>query len=461
MSGDSRVPGWLYTRPRDFVYQRVVLTAQAFMQVEAAGGMVLLAAAVAAMVWANSAWDDAYFDFWHTPITVDADILHIDLDLQEWVNDGLMTLFFFLMGLEIKRELVHGELSSPRRALLPAAGALGGMIAPALIYTAFNAGGDGADGWGVPMATDIAFAVGVLSLLGRRVPFSIKVFLLALAIADDIGAIVVIAVFYTADLDFLALGLAACTLAGVFALNRSGVRNINVYVVFGAVLWLTMLESGIHATIAGVVLGLLAPATSFYGRDTFAEDAADLTARFRAARASGDADAEQGILAQMEDLAQGTEAPLDRLERALHPWVSFLIVPLFALANAGVHVSGDVAEAALESPISQGVALGLLLGKPLGIFLFTWLAVRLRVCEMPAGATWSHILGVGILGGIGFTVALLIADLGFHEEALIDEAKLGVLAGSIASGIAGFIYLWLTSARRGDSTALEPNAAAT
>jgi NhaA family Na+:H+ antiporter len=301
------------------------------------------------------------------------------------------------------------------------------------------------------MATDIAFAVGVLSLLGRRIPFSIKVFLLALAIADDIGAVVVIAVFYTSDLDMLALALAACTLAAVVMMNRSGVRNIDVYVVFGAVLWLTMLESGIHATIAGVILGLLAPATSFYGRDTFVEDAQDLAARFRTARANGDEDAQQGILAQMEDLAQGTEAPLDRLERALHPWVSFLIVPLFALANAGVHLSGDVADAAVESSISQGVTLGLLLGKPLGIFLATWLAVRLRFCEMPGGATWGHILGVGMLGGIGFTVALLISDLGFHDEALIDEAKLGVLAGSIASGSVGLAFLWLTANRRTDS----------
>jgi NhaA family Na+:H+ antiporter len=441
---------WLFARPRDFVYVRFVQTAQAFMQVEAAGGIVLLIASIAAMVWANSAWSDSYFDFWHSQIVIDTDIVHIDLDLQEWVNDGLMTLFFFLMGLEIKRELVHGELSSPRRALLPAAGALGGMVAPALIYTAFNAGGDGARGWGVPMATDIAFAVGVLSLLGGRVPFSIKVFLLALAIADDIGAIVVIAVFYTADLDMLALGLAACTLATVVVMNRSGVRNIGVYVVFGAVLWLTMLESGIHATIAGVILGLLAPASSFYGRDTFAEDAEDLTARFRAARANGDEGAEQGILAQMEDLAQGTEAPLDRLERALHPWVSFLIVPLFALANAGVHVSGDVADAAVESPVSQGVALGLLLGKPLGIFLLTWLAVRLRFCEKPSGATWGHILGVGMLGGIGFTVALLISDLAFQDEGLIDEAKLGVLAGSVVSGFAGLVFLWLTTNGRGE-----------
>ena len=448
MNPGSPLHSWLYARPRDFVYRRVFQTAQAFMQVEAASGMVLLIAAVAAMIWANSPWDNSYFDLWRTEVFVHADIFSIDLDLREWVNDGLMTLFFFLMGLEIKRELVHGELSSPRRALLPAAGALGGMIAPALIYTAFNAGGDGARGWGIPMATDIAFAVGVLSLLSGRIPFSIKVFLLALAIADDIGAIVVIAVFYTADMDFLALGLAGATLSLIFAMNRSGVRSIDVYVAVGAVFWLTMLESGVHATIAGVILGLMAPASSFYGRDTFTEDAEDLVNRFRVAHASGQQEVEQGILSQMEDLAQGTEAPLDRLERVLHPWVSFLIVPLFALANAGVRLSGDVASAAVESSISQGVAIGLLAGKPLGIFLLTWLAVRLRLCDLPIGATWLQILGVGMLGGIGFTVALLITDLGFDSEALIDEAKLGVLAASLASGVIGFLFLWFTTRNR-------------
>jgi NhaA family Na+:H+ antiporter len=448
VSAGSPLHSWLFARPRDFVYQRVFQTAQAFMQVEASSGIVLLFAAVIAMVWANSPWDEEYFDLWHTHITVDAQIFAIDLDLQEWVNDGLMTIFFFLMGLEIKRELAHGELSTPRRALLPAAGALGGMVVPALIYTAFNAGGEGANGWGVPMATDIAFAVGVLSLLSRRVPFSIKVFLLALAIADDIGAILVIAFFYTSDIDTLALGLAAVTLAVIFAMNRSGVRNIDVYVVAGAVFWLTVLESGVHATIAGVILGLLAPASSFYGRSTFIPDAEDLVRRFRDAHAAGDEALQQGILAQLEDLAQGTEAPLDRLERALHPWVSFLIVPLFALANAGVAVSRDVAESAVESPISIGVALGLVAGKPLGIFVLTWLAVRLRICDMPNGATWPQIFGVGMLAGIGFTVALLIANLAFEDAALADEAKLGILAASVAAGVGGFAFLWLTTRTR-------------
>jgi Na+:H+ antiporter, NhaA family len=446
----------LIARPREFVYKRVFQTAQAFMQVEAASGVVMLAAAIAALIWANSPDWESYFDFWHTEVFIEARIFSIHLHLREWVNDGLMTIFFFVVGLEIKRELVHGELSNPRRALLPAAGALGGMLAPALIYTAINLGGAGAKGWGVPMATDIAFAVGVLSLLSRRVPFSLKVFLLALAIADDIGAILVIAVFYTSDINFLALGLAAATLAFVVILNRSGVRTINVYVVVGAVLWLTMLESGIHATIAGVALGLLAPASYFYNPETFATAAEDLVARFKLAQETGNEEIQQGILAQMEDLTQGSEAPLDRLERALVGWVSFLIVPVFALANAGVHISGATADAAVQSHISQGIFFGLLIGKPIGIFLVTFIAVKARICEMPTNSTWLQVLGIGMLGGIGFTVALLITDLGFDNELFIDEAKLGVLTASAASGLVGFIFLWLTTRRV--PSAAEPEA---
>jgi len=448
----------LFARPRNFVYRRVFQTAQAFMQVEAASGIVMLLAAIAALVWANSPEWESYFDFWHTEVLVEAELFEINLDLREWVNDALMTIFFFVVGLEIKRELVHGELSSPRRALLPAAGALGGMAAPALIYIAFNAGGEGASGWGVPMATDIAFAVGVLSLLSRRVPFSLKVFLLALAIADDIGAILVIAVFYTSDMNFLALGLAALTLVVIAAMNRSGVRNINIYVAAGSVLWLMMLQSGVHATISGVILGLLAPASYFYNPRAFASAAQDLIDRFKLAEETGNEEVQSGILAQMEDLTQGTEAPLDRLERALHRWVSFGIVPLFALANAGVHVTSDTADAAISSPVSQGVFLGLLLGKPLGIFLVTWLAVRIRICEMPNGSTWPQVLSVGILGGIGFTVSLLLTDLGFERELLIDEAKLGVLTASLAAGLAGLAFLWLTTLSAHKARAYEEGA---
>jgi NhaA family Na+:H+ antiporter len=447
---------WLLT-PHRFVPQRVLRAAQAFVQVEASSGIVLLAAAVIALIWANSPWDGAYFDLWHTRIVVDAALFRIDEDLQHWVNDGLMTLFFFLVGLEIKRELVHGELSAPRRALLPAAAALGGMIVPALIYTALNAGGPGEDGWGIPMATDIAFALGVLSLLGNRIPFSLKVFLLALAIADDIGAVLVIAFFYTEAIAMDALAIAGLIFVAIIFLNRLGVRSVDLYVVVGAALWVAVLESGIHATLAGVALGLLTPARPYYSPATFTATAQDLIGRFRSAMASGSSDEQQGVLGQMEDLSLGTEATLDRLERKLHPWVSYIVVPVFALANAGVAISGGVAGDAIASSVSQGVALGLLAGKPLGIFAFTWLAVRLGLCQLPAGATWTHIFGVGLLGGIGFTVALLVTSLAF-QGGVADEAKLGVLAASVVAGGTGFVFLLITARRLNNRALVEGQA---
>jgi NhaA family Na+:H+ antiporter len=436
----------LIEKPRDFVYNQVILTAQAFARIEASSGIVLVLAAIVALIWANSPWDESYFELLHTPLSIDADVVNLDLTLQHWVNDGLMALFFFLMGLEIKRELVHGELSTPRRALLPATAALGGMVAPALLFTAFNAGGEGAHGWGIPIATDIAFALGVLSLLSRRVPFSVRIFLLALAIADDIGGIVVIAVFYTSDIDVTALGVAGLLLATTYALNRAGVRPISVYVAMGALLWVAVYESGVHATIGGVALGLLTPARPYYNPETFAETAEELAGRYRDSLETGGTAVQESVLSQMEDLTQGTSAPLERIERAIVGWVSFVIVPVFAWANAGVAISGDVASDALSSSVSQGVAVGLIVGKPAGILLFTFLAVKLRLCDMPRAATWSQILGVGILGGIGFTVSLLITDLSFREEPLLaDEARLAILFASAVAAVLGAAFLFLTS----------------
>ena len=424
-----------------FVPHRVLQAAQAFVRIEAASGIVLLVAAIAALIWANSPLDEAYEDLWHTSISIDLSLVAIENDLREWVNTGLMTIFFFLVGLEIKRELVHGELSDPRRALLPATAALGGMVVPALLYTAFNAGGEGERGWGIPVATDIAFALGVLSLLSRRIPFSIKVFLLAAAIADDIGGILVIAIFYSSGIDFEALTIAGLVFAAIVGMNRAGIRSIEVYVAAGIVLWLAVEESGVHATLTGVALGLLTPARYFFSPANFASTADDLVDRFRSAFAEDNGDEQQGVLMQMEDLIQGTESPMDRLEHRLLPLVSFGIVPIFALANAGIAISGDLLSDAVSSPVSQGVVVGLLIGKPIGIFAFTWIAVRMRLCELPSGATWAHILGVGLLAGIGFTVSLLIASLALEEAALLDEAKLGVLAASLVAGIAGYVFL--------------------
>jgi NhaA family Na+:H+ antiporter len=322
------------------------------------------------------------------------------------------------------------------------------MIVPALIYVAFNLEGGAPSGWGIPMATDIAFALGVLSLLSRRVPFSLKIFLLALAIADDIGAILVIAVFYSDSVDAGSLVLAVFILLAIVVMNRLGVRSLTAYLAAGALLWLAVFESGVHATLAGVVLGLLAPASARYSLSDFPAGADQLLRRFRGLQEGGEDDELPGVLAQMEELIEGSEPPLERLERLLHGWVSYLIVPLFALANAGVVISSDSVQAALESPVSQGVAVGLVLGKPIGIVTFAWLTVRLGLCELPRGASWLQILGVGLLGGIGFTISLLISGLAFDDPALVDEAKLAILGASVVSAVAGLALLWSISSRR-------------
>lgn len=418
------------------------------MKTASAGGVVLLFAALVAIIWINSPWGDSYVSFWHTHVSIDLALFTIEEDLRHWVNEALMTVFFFVVGLEVKREIVHGELSDRRRAALPVIAALGGMIFPALIFTGFNLGGPGEGGWGIPMATDIAFAVGVISILGNRVPFGVKILLLALAVADDIGAIVVIAVFYTSGLSLAWLAGAAAVFGVIVVSNRLGVRNLNVYVVLGALMWVAMLESGVEATLAGVALGLLAPASYFYDPQTYPDVAEDLIRRFREALLVGSKDEQEGILRQMADLTEGTEAPLERLERALQPWVSFGILPLFALANAGVVLNADVISEALTSPVSRGAALGLLIGKPMGIFLFTFLAVRLGVASLPNRATWGDILGVGLIGGIGFTVALFVTNLAFTDPALLDQAKIGVFFASILAGAFGFMFLRLSATAR-------------
>jgi NhaA family Na+:H+ antiporter len=380
---------------------RLLRATRAFLETEASSGVILLVAAAIALVWINSAWQDAYVDLWHTEVSVDLGVWSLTDDLQEWVNEGLMTLFFFVVGVEIKRELDRGELSTPRRAALPAIAAAGGMIAPALIYVAFNLGGDGERGWGIPMATDIAFAVGVLSLTARQAPIGLRIFLLALAIVDDIGAIAVIAVFYTESVDIAALGVAAGFLGGLVVLNRFGVRNVLPYIGIGVLLWAALIESGVHATLAGVATGLLIPSNP----------------------------QERGA------------SPVDRLDAYLRPIVSYAIVPLFALANAGVILDSDSIEAAASSPVTAGVAAGLVLGKPAGILLLSAAAVRLGVCEPPEGTGWRHVLGAGLIAGIGFTVSLFITNLAFEDAALIDEAKIGILAGSLVSAIAGLAVM--------------------
>ena len=410
--------------------------------------MLLLAAAAAALVWANLPGTDSYADYWSARLMVDFNVAELDLSLASWVNDGLMAIFFFVVGLEIKRELLKGELAEPRKAALPVAAALGGMIVPALIYASLNIGGDGADGWGIPMATDIAFAVGVLALLGTRAPLALKVFLLALAIVDDLGAIAVIAIFYTDQIEFGWLAAAAAAFGATMVIGRFGIRAAMVYLALGLFAWFAVHESGVHATIAGVVLGLLTPVNAFYEDKQVERRVIELAEELRRGEAE---DTPQGdelgraALRELEELARESRPVSDRLEHALHPWTSYVIIPIFALANAGVELSGDRIADAVASPISIGVALGLVVGKPLGIVLFSFLAVRTGIASLPEGVSWAMLLGAGMIAGIGFTVSLFIAELAFESATHVDDAKLGILAGSALIGMAGFLALRLLS----------------
>ena len=374
-----------------------------FFRLESAGGILLVAAAILALIWANSPWRTLYSELLEVPVSVRLGALILDKPLVLWINDALMAIFFLLVGLEIKREVLQGELSNVRKAALPCIAAVGGVVCPALVYAALNWGDPvRMQGWAIPTATDIAFSLGVLALLGARAPSSLKIFLLALAIIDDLGAIVVIAIFYTADLSLLSLGLAAACLLALIALNLAGVRRLAPYVLVGVVLWICVLKSGVHATLAGVALGFAIP--------------------LRGENYDG-------------------ESPLHHLEHMLHPWVTYLILPVFAFANSGVTLLGLSAQSLLD-PLTLGVALGLLLGKQLGVMVFAWVSVRLGVGTVPAGASWVQMYGVALLTGIGFTMSLFIGSLAFETSDYQDAVRIGVLSGSLISALAGYLVLY-------------------
>jgi NhaA family Na+:H+ antiporter len=416
---------------------------QRFAHTESAGGVVLLACAALALAWANSPWAASYFHLWETHVGVRVAGRALDLSLHHWINDGLMAVFFFVVGLEIKREMLVGELSSVRQAALPIAGALGGMLVPALIYVAINAGGAGSAGWGIPMATDIAFALGVLALLGPRVPVVLKVFLTALAIADDIGAVLVIALFYTSDLAWSALLAGGVILGALIALNVLGVRRPGAYLALGVLLWLAFLQSGVHATVAGVVLAMTIPSRTRVHEEEFLAVARGAIEEFDAACQPGETvltnRAQQEAIEALEHVSEGVQSPLFTMERKLHGAVAFFIMPVFALANAGVSLGGLLD--ALSLPVTLGVVLGLVIGKPLGITLFAWLAVGVGWATLPAQASWRTLHGVSWLGGIGFTMSLFIAGLAFSDASLLDSAKVGILGASLVAGIAGWAML--------------------
>jgi NhaA family Na+:H+ antiporter len=413
-----------------------------FLEIESASGLVLLVCTVLALTLANSPAAGWYHALWHTHVGLEVGRFKLGGELGHFlVNDVLMTVFFFVVGLEIKRELVTGELRDPRKAALPVIAALGGMLVPAGIYLALMAGKPGDRGWGIPMATDIAFVVGAMALLGPRFPFGLKVMLLSLAIADDIGAVVVIALFYSEALAGDMLALVGVGLAAVYALNRLGVRAVPVYALVGAGVWLAALHSGIHPTVAGVVLGLMTPTFPWVRREALRLALADLHGQL-GPEEEGETAAHD--LQLLSFAAREAISPQERLESGLHPWVGFVIMPLFALANAGVAVN----VAALADPVAVAVALGLFLGKPAGIVLFSWLAVRAGVARLPDRVTWPMMLGAGCLGGIGFTMSLFVAGLALDGEHLA-AGKIGTLTGSVCSAAVGAaILLWALREQR-------------
>lgn len=434
--------------------QAIPLPFLEFFRTEAAGGLLLLGAALFAVLWANSPWADAYARLFSLRIFVGAGSLSLSKPLLLWINDGLMALFFFVVGLEIKREILVGELASLRQALLPMAGAAGGMAVPAVLYAVFNVGKEGALGWGIPMATDIAFALGVLALLGDRVPASLKVFLAALAIVDDLGAVLVIAFFYGEGVQTPFLFAGVGLLAFLVLLSRAGVQRIGPYGLTGLAVWALFLKSGVHPTVAGVLVALVIPARVAVQGPLFMDRARRFIAEFASEMGGGIllTPRQHEAVVGLTEAAREASSPLQRLEHALHPWVTFGVMPVFALANAGVAL-GSGGSAGVVGPVAMGTAAGLLLGKPLGIMAGVYVVVRSGLGRLPEGTGWRSFAGVGCLAGIGFTMALFIATLAFGEGPLLAQAKTAILAASALSGGAGVFLLRRSCA----SPSLKPN----
>lgn len=428
---------------RRLVRMRLLQPIVEFTHAQASSGIVLMACAAIALIWANSPWAESYFHLWETPVGFVFGPYAIEKTLHHWINDGLMAVFFLLVGLEIKREIIVGELSSIRQAALPIAAAIGGMIVPALLYLAFNVGTPAAKGWGIAMATDIAFSLGALALLGSRAPLSLKIFLTAFAIVDDLGAVIVIALFYTASIDMTSVMVAAGAFFGLLLLNYMGVRKLFAFALLGIVLWFALLNSGIHATIAGVLLALTIPTRIRLDPGDFMRRNEELLEEFQTTEAQDQEpildERRQGALRAIEAACEEVQMPLQRMEHSLHGWVNLMIMPIFALANAGVSFAGFEAKA-LAEPITLGVLVGLVVGKPVGIVAASWIAVKAGVAQLPQGISWLQIVGAGILGGIGFTMALFIANLAFGTNGDLEKAKVGIL---IASALAGFVGVWL------------------
>ncbi|WP_157452510.1 Na+/H+ antiporter NhaA [Chloroherpeton thalassium] len=442
-----------YKAPFEDAFRKVMSPVQAFTQNEIAGGLVLMLCLIVALIFANTELHDAYEHFIHTMVGVAIGEEVLEKSIHHWINDGLMTLFFLVVGLEIKREAMVGELSSLSKAALPVIAAFGGMIVPASLYFLVNHEGAMVRGWGIPMATDIAFAVGILALLGRHVPSSVMAFLLALAIADDLGAVLVIGIFYTEHLYLSYLAIAAVFLGVLLLFNVMGVRSLTAYLLVGIFVWAAFLKSGIHATLAGVLVAMTIPVRPKYHPESFSNDMRCLLKRFdsynkpaseKTSFAWGTfSNSKQAELVEEMDMAATQAAsPLRKLEHALHPLAAFVIIPIFALANAGVVIHFEKIGEAVSNPVTIGVMLGLVVGKLIGIAGSTWIAIKLKIGILPRGADFKHIIGVGLMGGIGFTMSIFVTELAFlgsHE--LLDSAKTGILFASATAGILG--YLWM------------------
>lgn len=438
--------------PWEKSFAKLLTPFEEFVHRQTTGGLLLMCTALLALVLANSGFSDAYLHFIHTPIGIQFGAWGLEMSLQHWVNDGLMALFFFVVGLELKREFLVGELARPRQAILPITAAIGGMVVPALIYFAINPSGDAAMGWGIPMATDIAFAIGALAVLASRVPKALITFLVALAIIDDLGAVIVIAVFYTETIATGPLMVAAALLGVMFAFNKGGIRNAIPYFIVAVLLWYALLLSGVHATLAGVLGALSVPAIPKYNPERFRDQVKDLMHRFEDSHQSG-----QNIMtniklrAVVQSLGDGVhrvQTPLQRLEHIWHMPVAYLVIPIFALVNAGIPLEFTSPSEALTHPVVLGVSLGLVLGKFVGITGASWLVLKLGMADLPTNTRFTQIAGVSLLAGIGFTMSIFVAQLGFSErEDLLLLAKTGILTASLLAGIAGYVWLLIVGRR--------------
>ena len=448
MNSEPKVNAGVYHAPWEKYFDRILTPFEEFIHRQTTSGLLLMATALIALVLANGPLASAYEHMLHVHIGLDIDRWKLEMGLQHWVNDGLMALFFFVVGLELKREILVGELANPRNAVLPIGAAIGGMVVPALIYYVINPDGDAAQGWGIPMATDIAFAIGALALLASRVPKALITFLVALAIVDDLGAVMVIAVFYT---DTIAL-TPLLTAGGLFALllvfNMSGIRKTMPYFIVAVFLWYALLQSGVHATLAGILGAMSVPAIPKYNPERFSQDVRNLMRRFDASHEPGKSIMTnyklRAVVQTLENGVHNVEAPLQRLEHNWHMPVAYLVIPIFALANAGIPMEFASLGETLTHPVMLGVTLGLLLGKFLGIIGTSWLMLKLDVAVLPKDTRFSQIAGVSLLAGIGFTMSIFVAQLSFAgREDLLLMAKTGILAASLLAGITGYIWLYL------------------